>query len=1363
MIHLTRRILRWTILSFLALSLVLVLWALTSESAPRLLGRYLSALLPPMQLEIRRGTLLTGVYVDYFRWKTDAVDIEAENTSIEWSFSCFLSASLCIEKTRFGLLQLVFHRVDDNGEEEVSSGLPQVPAPFSMYIDDGEIDTLRFVLPGSIEEVRKIKLKANWVDDTLSIEQIAGRYRGIDFITSGPFSMVDKWSLALDGSVQLGQKTLADLGLDAVFKNTLNIPFQLSGQGLAYVLDLSLNQQFPGNFSGFIDFSDESMPVTLSMQSTSVWRVPASLAEQFLAGDAFAENGRFPAESFRLDEINLQTNGSLRDMSLQAQASLKTPLWPIEKIDFSAGLKDNQHVWLDKLRIHTTKGELTGDAQIALLPRPFGQINLRVAEMDFIDTPIKQPLNVSSLVRLTAEMEESSLDLRLALKDTVLLYDGHDLRGEVVVLAGSDTRTNRWDFSADTVLTLAGLPTLRAGADVALDGNSLDFSVLEFAFVNGVNGLSAKKKNSAKTGGKHISSGGMGVVSGSGKLQISEIPQWDFQFAMREVLLPASLMAMVPSDVVDFAAGAINGGIKVKGNEASSKLIVSNLKTPVRIHGLQKSEDLPLALNGTFHLQPAESLNIESASLDFGASRLSANGGVFWGSVPSSKFPPLTFEFSRLDLSRWIEDATGVINGRGSLNGHVSSADLVANIVAEGLSYQDYSSAKTVMNIDARKHGVQGITGSLKAEQLQIGEKAIASVSLGITGDKSAHTVRSSVLINTDASVQLDCQGGSVGAIWSGACANFVVRHREAQWRLLQSIGYKVNVESPSADIAPFCLAQATTSMQPDSPARVCLNESFSFTKDAYRGEVGLQSFPANWFARYWPELPALQGIFDTRLSFLGRENRPFEAVMQVDSSEIGIIDLVQRNSGKDNPFIIKNISASSKVKGDKADVNGRFGIGKEGEFGLRLSLSDLKNSKKMSGKINLNDFDLAMLAGVLPDIDTIEGSLGASLNVAGTLTDPKISGQWALENAVLDTLQLPEPISKINIAGKLNDTNMHFNGGFATAAGGANLEGLLDWAGPWYLESRLQSEQITVAPIHGVKLHVRPDIEVKVREGLLFVGGKVDVPHGSIEIIELPPDAKSTSSDFVIVAEGKAVESKWKVTTDLSVNLGKDVQFKGLGVQTYIDGGIKIKQRQNVMFADGQLASREGSFSFLGQKLEIREGRLIFNGALEDPDIYIEAVRNIEDEKVVAGIRLTGKASEPKLEVFSDPTMEETAALHYVMTGRKPAPGSTYGAGLAGNLLLGRMGANNGWFTENVVGKLGVTDFQISTQAENEGTSVQVSGYLSPDLYLQYGVKLFDEVNTLSLRYRLHSDLFLEAMTGLDSSLDLIYSFEIK
>ena len=50
---------------------------------------------------------------------------------------------------------------------------------------------------------------------------------------------------------------------------------------------------------------------------------------------------------------------------------------------------------------------------------------------------------------------------------------------------------------------------------------------------------------------------------------------------------------------------------------------------------------------------------------------------------------------------------------------------------------------------------------------------------------------------------------------------------------------------------------------------------------------------------------------------------------------------------------------------------------------------------------------------------------------------------------------------------------------------------------------------------------------------------------------------------------------------------------------------------------------------------------------------------------------------------------------------------------------------------------------------------------YLSPRLYLAYGVGLFEAANTLRLRYLLSSKWTLEATTGVGTSTDLLYTIE--
>ena len=57
--------------------------------------------------------------------------------------------------------------------------------------------------------------------------------------------------------------------------------------------------------------------------------------------------------------------------------------------------------------------------------------------------------------------------------------------------------------------------------------------------------------------------------------------------------------------------------------------------------------------------------------------------------------------------------------------------------------------------------------------------------------------------------------------------------------------------------------------------------------------------------------------------------------------------------------------------------------------------------------------------------------------------------------------------------------------------------------------------------------------------------------------------------------------------------------------------------------------------------------------------------------------------------------------------------------------------------------------------------TQVVVSGYVLPGLQVKYGVGIFDSLATLTLRYRLMPKLYLEAVSGIDQALDVLYQFE--
>lgn len=86
----------------------------------------------------------------------------------------------------------------------------------------------------------------------------------------------------------------------------------------------------------------------------------------------------------------------------------------------------------------------------------------------------------------------------------------------------------------------------------------------------------------------------------------------------------------------------------------------------------------------------------------------------------------------------------------------------------------------------------------------------------------------------------------------------------------------------------------------------------------------------------------------------------------------------------------------------------------------------------------------------------------------------------------------------------------------------------------------------------------------------------------------------------------------------------------------------------------NGQIDIPSGRFHAYGQDLIVRKGQLMFSGPPDQPLLNIEAIRNPEstEDDVTAGVRVTGTADAPKLEVFSDPAKSQQEALSYLLRG---------------------------------------------------------------------------------------------------------------
>ena len=118
---------------------------------------------------------------------------------------------------------------------------------------------------------------------------------------------------------------------------------------------------------------------------------------------------------------------------------------------------------------------------------------------------------------------------------------------------------------------------------------------------------------------------------------------------------------------------------------------------------------------------------------------------------------------------------------------------------------------------------------------------------------------------------------------------------------------------------------------------------------------------------------------------------------------------------------------------------------------------------------------------------------------------------------------------------------------------------------------------------------------------------------------------------------------------------------------------------------------------------------------------------------------------------------MSQEQALSYLVLGR-PLGASGEDNNMLAEAALGLGLAGSAGITGNVASRLGIDDFQLDTEGSGNTTSVVASGNLTEKLSLRYGVGVFEPANTIALRYKLSKKVYVEAASGVASSLDVFY-----
>ncbi|MCG3742980.1 translocation/assembly module TamB [Vibrio cincinnatiensis] len=713
------------------------------------------------------------------------------------------------------------------------------------------------------------------------------------------------------------------------------------------------------------------------------------------------------------------------------------------------------------------------------------------------------------------------------------------------------------------------------------------------------------------------------------------------------------------------------------------------------------------------------------------------------------------------ELDKTVPDLFGQVQGDIVLRGAFTEPNVRLALQANKLAWQEQVTIQQ-MNVVGEVVPMPVPNGNLRLTVDGIGyqDQTIDHIVLTLAGEQKKHQLTLAVESEL-AATHLAVQGrldDSPRLIWQGQLERMDVLSEQGRWVLNQATDIHADLDQPAVTIAPHCWLQGASSL--------CL------TKEATLGEQGevdlaITQFAFQQMADFLPQDTQLQGELNAHLWAKWSPESP----PQVDLS-------VQLPSGEvqqtlDQPVILgwDNIVIHAQLANNRLNADWLLNMTDNGDLSGQLLIPDVtQDEKQLEAAIKLTPLNIDFLAPLIGEYSQAKSTMTADLTVQGNLLHPQAFGQFAIHEMALTGDISPLEIHSGQLTIDFTGYQAVLNAGIETADGTLNITGDADWLDldDWRVNSHVAAESLMVDLPPMVKMKVVPDLTLAMQPEKANITGSISLPWGRITVEELPPSAVEVSKDQVLLSRDlipidESTPLPLRVETEVTIMIGDDVRLSAFGLQGELIGRLNVTQKDQGPFIVGEVNIFKGQYRSFGQDLLIQEGKILMNGPVDQPYLSIKAIRNPDNtqDDVIAGVQVTGSADEPAVSIFSEPVMPQANALSYLLRGQD-IDGEAGGNAMT-TTLIGLSLAQSGKVVGKIGEGLGVQDLQLDTAGSGDDSQVTVSGYILPGLQVKYGVGIFNSVGEFTVRYRLMKDLYLEAVSGVDSAIDILYRFEFN
>lgn len=800
--------------------------------------------------------------------------------------------------------------------------------------------------------------------------------------------------------------------------------------------------------------------------------------------------------------------------------------------------------------------------------------------------------------------------------------------------------------------------------------------------------------------------------------------------------LEAALPGQIPRGVLD-----LESNLQLQADESGTRLALRLDKLAGEIGGER------LAGHANLALDPGQ-LNLEALELQLGPGTIKASGTL-------SENLDFDVQASQVQMANWLPQLAGTVEAKLELSGPLRSPVVEGFVLARQAGYENWQGEAIEARLSVNLASQANSSVSVHATGLSNAGRRLGNLDIQAQGVAQDHGLTLQ-LSGGEQELLAEARGSYLSETgWSGAISRLELVPGPASpgpWVLTDGVALEIGDDDYR--LGELCLGQGD--------GLACLSANLQ----SGAGTLALRAsnLPLSNLNPLLGHTLDMSGLLDGEL--LAQFNQRGELTGQV-KLEVGESTV---NWYRPDGDVIPVSIVSARLDGNATDqgikLDAMLDLGDQDNVQLALELERSPGppgSWPALGWVSVNVEDLSRYDEMIAGLEDLTGKLSSRLDLSGTLDQPLTSGHLSLENMETYLPEVGTRISSVNVDLTNQNQRTQLAASATIGSGQVNLNGdvaLLQ--GEPRANLHLSGEGLTLVDSQNLYLQASPDLSLTLVGDQVNISGRLHVPLARIRPVDLGGAVRSSPDAVVLDSQGgRKDRGRFKVTTKVVLELGNRVKFDGYGLTANVSGFLELSDVPGkITTGRGELNVLNGKYKLYGMALDVERGQLLFaGGPIDTPGLSIRAAR--ETDNVRVGVDVGGTLSDPTLTMFSSPSMPQSEIVAYLLTGKPMADldsasgekASAAGDALAlagGSLLTGEIGS-----------RVGLDELALSSDADTGNEELVLGKHLSPDLYVSYGIGLYEAINTLRIRYQINQRLSLRSESGVTKSLDIFWSAE--